>query len=248
MEKQEKLKIQVIPHTGHPLFEQRESGVVHTSYAEETAFFSLVEHGNVNAIQQALKKYTSSFVVIGHLSDDTIRQMRYWAVCCVTLGTRYAIRGGLDESTAFNLSDRHIMQIDRLTSGKEIVSYLEKSVIELARLVQQDNFNRYPVQIQSCLHYIQQHLHESIQTKTLAKQANFSIDYFRKYFKSHVGMTPTQYIMEQKLLAACKLIKSGMNTQSIPYYLGYCSQTYFITCFKRRFGLTPHRYAIQHIK
>lgn len=247
-DKKELLHIQILPAARHPEFEQRESGVTHTSYAEEQAFYALIERGDTEAIRQSLQKYLSACVVIGHLSDNATRQMQYWAVCCITLGIRAAIRGGLDEMTAFNLSDQYIMQVDRMTCAGEIVAYLEKIVVELTQLVHRHSVSRYPAQVRRCLHYIEQHLHESIRTETLAEIAHFSPDYFCRYFKKHVGMTPGQYIMEQKLQCARGMIENGFDVHTTAYYLDFCSQTYFITCFKKAYGLTPHQYAVQHLK
>lgn len=248
MDQTSKLQITVLPNTKDPEFEQRESGIVHTSYDEELAFFALIERGDTEAIRQTLQKYLYACVVIGHLSDNATRQMQYWAVCCITLGIRAAIRGGLDEMTAFNLSDQYIMQIDRMARGEEITAYLEKIVVELTQLVHRHSVSRYPAQIRHCLHYIEQHLHESIRIEALAEIAHFSPDYFCKYFKRYVGMTPVQYIMEQKLQCARGMIENGFDLHTIAYYLGFCSQTYFITCFKKAYGLTPHQYAVQHRK
>lgn len=248
MEQNDKIQITVLPHVKNPEFEQRESGLAHTSYAEEKAFYSLIERGDTESIRQALTKYLSARVVVGHLSDNAMRQMQYWAVCCITLGTRYAIRGGLDEMTAFNLSDQCIMQIDRMTTAADIIAYLEKIVLELTQLVRDRSAGRYPVQLQKCLHYIEQHLHESIGIGDLAGIAHFSTDYFRKYFKKHVGVTPGQYITARKLHCAREMLERGFEQRTIAYYLGFCSQTYFITCFKKAYGVTPHQYAVQSAK
>lgn len=248
MGNEQKIQIKVLPYTKNPEFEQRESGIAHTSYAEEEAFYSLIERGDTESIRQAIQNYISSTVIVGHLSNNATRQMQYWAVCCITLGIRHAIRGGLDEMTAFNLSDQYIMQIDRLTSAEEMLAYLEKIVVELTQLVHERSVSRYPAQIRQCLHYIEQHLHEAIKTETLAEAAHFSPDYFRRYFKTHVGMTPRQYIMEQKLRYAREMLENGFDQRTIAYYLGFCSQTYFITRFKKMYGLTPHQFTVRHGK
>ena len=248
MGNEQKIRIKVLPYAKNPEFEQRESGIVHTSYAEEETFYSLIERGDTESIRQALQNYISATVVVGHLSDNATRQMQYWAVCCITLGIRRAIRGGLDEMTAFNLSDQYIMQIDRLSSAEEILAYLEKIVVELTQLVHERSVSRYPAQIRQCLHYIEQHLHESIGIGDLAGIAHFSTDYFRKYFKKYVGVTPGQYIMEQKLRYAREMLEKGFDQRTIAYYLGFCSQTYFITCFKKAYGLTPHQYVVRSAK
>ena len=47
MKQGELLNIQILPQADDPSFEQRESGMAHTSYREETAFLSAIHHGDV---------------------------------------------------------------------------------------------------------------------------------------------------------------------------------------------------------
>ena len=106
------------------IFSERESGVTHTPYETETMFFSLIKHGNVEGVKNGIEQLLSSNkIVAGRLSEDALRQTKYWAVCCVTLATRYAVQGGLDETAAFNFSDECIMKIDVLKSSTEILAF-----------------------------------------------------------------------------------------------------------------------------
>lgn len=245
MKQGELLNIQILPHVDNLSFEQRESGVTHTSYQEETAFFSFVQQGNVEMVKRQLGAYLSSGIVIGRLSNNSIRQMQYWAVCCITLGIRYAIQGGLNEMQAFNLSDRYIMQVDTFTTGEEIVEYLKRIVLEITSLVHEAARSNCPLKIRSCLDYIDRHLHEPVRLADLAEVAGLSEDYLSKLFKKHVGKTVRDYIMEQRLEAAKAMLRGKGDQKMIAYDLGFCSQTYFITCFRKAYGVTPHQYAAQ---
>lgn len=243
MKNEKLLNIQIVPSADNPLFEQRESGITHTSYLEETAFFSFVQQGNTEMVKQMLGKMISSGIVIGHLSKDCVRQMQYWAVCCVTLGTRYAIQGGLNEMKAFNLSDGYIMKIDKFSTVEEIVDYLKKIVVELTEFVRENAHGDCPIQIRRCLNYIDKHLNETIRLSDLAALTNLSGDYLSKCFKKYVGQTVRDYILHKKLEAAKAMLHGECNQKLIAYELGFCSQTYFITCFRKAYGITPHKYA-----
>ncbi len=235
--------IEVLPKSVHPASEQRETGVTHTSYQEESAFYALIERGDTQRLAQTLEQYFSTAVIVGHLSDNPTRQMQYWAVCCITLGIRAAIRGGLEEMAAFNLSDQYIMQVDQLHSSGEIMRYLGKIVMELTELVRKKAHRDCPASVRKCLHYIDAHLHETVRLAELAALTGLSAAYLSKLFHQYVGKTIGAYIMEQKLEAAQKLLEEGRGQKEIAYMLGFCSQTYFITRFKEAYGITPHRYA-----
>ena len=213
MKQGELLNIQILPQADDPSFEQRESGMAHTSYREETAFLSAIQQGDVERVKQLLGQYIKSGIVVGRLSTNSIRQMQYWAVCCVTLGTRYAIQGGLNEMQAFNLSDRYIMQIDQFTSGEEIISFLNQIVLEITGLVHENARGNCPAAIRKCLDYIDRNLHESIRLADLAALVNLSGDYLSKLFKKHVGKPLREYIIERKLETAKGDAAWGMRSE-----------------------------------
>lgn len=246
MELKKLMNIQIIPGAKDPFFNQRESKITHTTYLEETVFYTAVQQGNTALVKQMLKSFTDSGIVVGHLSDNSIRQMQYWAVCCITLGIRYAIQGGLDEMLAYNLSDQYIMQIDKLTSPVDIPPVLWKMVTELTELVQQSTHRDCPIQVRKCLDYIDKHLHEAIRLSDLSALTKLNGDYLSKLFKKHVGKTVRDYIINKKLEAAKAMLRGEYDSNQVAYYLGFCSQTYFIACFKKAFGTTPHKYAAQY--
>lgn len=62
---------------------------------------------------------------MGRMSDDELMQHKYMAVSTITLATRYAIQGGLNETKAYEFSDRVIKTIDKLTDKNEIFMCLK---------------------------------------------------------------------------------------------------------------------------
>ena len=240
------LSVQVLPSADDPSFDQRESGVTHTPYNQEAAFFSLVEQGDIEQMRRLMGSHPPAAIVAGHLSDDPLRQMQYLAVCYVTLAIRAAIRGGLTEMTAYNRSDRYISHIDRLALPDEITVYLGRITLELTELVHKNARRGCPVQIRKCFAYIDAHLHETIRLADLAQITGLNKDYLAKLFRKHVGETVQNYIEEKKMQAASAMLCGDCDEKMLGYYLGFCSQTYFITRFRKTFGMTPHQYASLH--
>lgn len=243
MKQKDTMQIQTLPGGKNAEFVQRESEITHTSYADEVAFFTLIEQGATEEVMRMFQKFIQPGVVAGRLSDDPVRQMKYFAVCCVTLGTRYAIRGGLAEMRAYRLSDECIHSIDGLSSPEAIASFLGELVPELTNAVRESKRTGCPPQIRKALDYIDRHLHEPIQNSEVAAVAGIQVDYFAKLFKKYVGQTVQNYIMSLKLNEAKCLLERNCDQRMLGYYLGFSSQTYFITCFRKAYGITPHRYA-----
>lgn len=74
-------------------------------------------------------------------------------------------------------------------------------------------------------------------------------DYVRKLFKSEVGITPHDYLMDLRMNLASQLILSGMSNQYSKYSVsqiaemcGFAEPLYFSRVFKKKFGVPPSEY------
>ncbi len=241
MEKKEHAAIAVLEDSD--LFLQRESGRTHTPYETEQLFYNCIRAGDVERVGTLMQTLLRQTVVAGKLSNDPLRQMQYWAVCCVTLATRCAIQGGLDETTAFNRSDESILQIDRMRDPQEILRFLQTLCLQITALVRDSRAGRdAPQAVRKCLHRIQTDLHSRLTAETLARDCALSPDYLCALFKKHMGVPLSVYIRSQRLHAARDLLRTEKPLSEIAYDLGFCSESYFIRCFREEFGETPRRF------
>ena len=222
------------------LFFQRESGRTHTPYETEQVFYGCIRDGEVERVEALMQALLQQTVVAGRLSADPLRQMQYWAICCITLATRCAIQGGLDETTAFNCSDESILQIDRMRDPQEILRYLQSLCIQFTSLVRESRLRRdAPQAVRKCMHLIETNLHGKLTAAFLSEACALSPDYLCALFKKHVGMPLNAYIRTRRLSAARSLLLTGKTLSEIAYDLGFCSESYFIRCYKAQFGVTP---------
>ena len=223
------------------LLTERESGRTHTPYETERLFYGCIRSGDVERTKQMMQQLLSRTVVAGKLSYDPLRQMKYWAVCCITLATRAAIEGGLDETTAFNLSDESIRSVDAKSAPQEIFSFLQKLCLELTGLVAQSRRQQtYPLAVRKAMHYIHANLHSKLNARTIADVCGLSPDYLGVLFKTYVGLPVGAYLRQERLNAAKQMLtQTQKSTSDIAYLLGFCSESYFIKCFREAFGITP---------
>ena len=194
-------------------------------------------------MEAANENYMNHGLVVGRMSLNYTRQMRYWAVACISIGIHYAILGGLDETDAYNLSDTYIRYVDDLTEVKECVTYLKEKAMELASKVRKfKERNIYSPIIKKCLHYIHIHLHERLPIAMLASQLGVSRDYLSTLFRKETGVSLHAYILHEKLEASKQLLIQGEAYDVISYSFAFCSESHYITCFKREYGMTPRQY------
>lgn len=135
-EKDTQLNVRFLPKgVQNPRFEQRESGIAHTPYSREVAFYTCIKNGDLQGLESNMENFVRDALVVGRMSDDNLRQVKYLAVSCITLATRYAVEGGLMESEAYNLSDSYIQYVDKTDKPEEIIKFLVAKATELTVLV-----------------------------------------------------------------------------------------------------------------
>ncbi len=236
--------IEILPDDKENIeFWERENKKTHTSYESEILFFSCIMHGDTLRLGKCLEDLFNSGIVAGKLSEDNLRQMKYWAVSCVTIATRYAIQGGLPEMEAYNLSDRFIRDIDHIDDENCILNYLiDASFVITERIKAIKIQNNYPAPVRKCVSYIDKNLHDRISLDDLAEISNLSKDYLSQLFRKTTGITVTEYIKKRRLDSAKKLLDRDSSIGHTAYALGFCSESYFISCFKKEFGMTPKEY------
>lgn len=219
--------------------EERENAMFHTPYEIEKAFYSSVRDGNVKEMKAQAQKLLANKITVGKMSDDKLRQIKYWAVCCIAVAMRYAIDGGAKERTAYNFADDCIMKIDKTESEEEIIAFLLKKSEELTALVRESRTAGYPYAIKKCLNVIDARLFEKLSTKEIADSVGMSKDHLSKLFKTCVGIGIPDYIKKERLSAARELLRGGMKTSQAAYTVGFGSESYFIKCYREEYGKTP---------
>ncbi|MBG9374842.1 AraC family transcriptional regulator [Panacibacter sp. DH6] len=91
--------------------------------------------------------------------------------------------------------------------------------------------------------YIQQHLQDNITVKTLSRQAYMSEPHFFRCFKQQFGMSPVEFINEQRIKAARMMLRAAdISISEISFACGFNNLNYFLRMFKRHTGLTPAQY------
>lgn len=92
-------------------------------------------------------------------------------------------------------------------------------------------------------HFVEERLHEAIPVRTLAAEANMSVTGFHRWFKEHVGSTPQQWVIAQRVARARRLLESTDGTvEQIAHHAGFGTATNLRQHFKRSMGTTPTAY------
>jgi len=113
-------------------------------------------------------------------------------------------------------------------------------------LLQQADQYQADHRLASVAHYIQKHIEDDISIDTLCEKACMSKANFYKYFKNTFGISPSLYILQQKIKKAQFLLRTTQKSISeIGYSLSFNSIHYFDRVFKKITGTSPKIYKKQ---
>lgn len=230
---------------GHPfqevLFHVREHPEPHITTQLETHIAALVAAGNTEELAGYLRKPEQG--KNGKMSDDPLRQLKYNFVAYVTLISRAAIKGGMDEEEALTLSDLYCQRVDVMTQAIDILRTSYEMSMDFCRKVQQGSQGGYTPTVQKCLHYISRHLHENIRAEHLALLTGLSSKTVAERFRQEMGCSIPDYLHAQRVEEAKYLLRyTEYSLAEISGILNYASQSYFTKIFRDRTGLTPQQY------
>ena len=87
---------------------------------------------------------------------------------------------------------------------------------------------------------MEKNLSKKITLDELASVTNFEKSYFIRFFKKETGTTPFKMLSEMRLERASDLVvATDIKINDIAESLGYSTLSFFISEYKKRFGMTP---------
>ena len=98
--------------------------------------------------------------------------------------------------------------------------------------------------VQQMLRYFNEHYQEKISLDQIAKNMYLSTFYLSKIFKSEIGESPINYLIELRMEKARDLLlnEPQLSIQSIASNVGYEDVYHFSKLFKKHFGISPTKY------
>lgn len=223
-------------------FVHRENQFRHMSQNRDRRQYELLRDADPRAVEEGVNAFQAHLQ--GHLSDDPLRNYKYLFVANVALCCRYCMEGGLNQERAYNISDLFIQKMDLLETEQQVID-LHKSMLEFY-LEEMDRAKKQQIcstPVAACMDYIYDHLYEQIRVSDLAAQLELNESYLSVLFKKETGMTISNYIRQRRVEAAEAMLRySDYSCSDIGNFLAFCSQSHFISVFRKATGLTPRQY------
>ncbi|WP_018757695.1 response regulator transcription factor [Paenibacillus terrigena] len=167
-----------------------------------------------------------------------------------------------DMSISFGISGNMLERWDQLQPQVEEVSTLIRRRIQLGQKMvivdyeysmallasydkgtgmKQEEFKQ--LLIDQIHQYIHDYLDGDLSLTAIAEQVHLNPSYLSRYYKQITGRNLLEYIQETKLAAAIRMMEnSHMKLHEIALKVGFDSQPYFTTFFRKMTGTSPQEY------
>lgn len=124
--------------------------------------------------------------------------------------------------------------------SQALIIHLLRHYSEDAPIIAPENRSLTHIQLQQAIDYIHTHLDRDLSLAELANVVNISPTYFASLFKQAIGISPHQYVIQQRVeQAKVMLSKTDLAIADIALQVGFSSQSHLSQQFKRITGMTP---------
>ena len=167
----------------------------------------------------------------------------------------FLIRDSVDSSRA------RFGQFEALTHAyrEESLCYHSEGIADILRIligINRSLYNREhvfakaqkPSVLSNALHYIDLNLSGDLSLDTVAKALFIDKYNFSHMFKQNMQISFYQYVIQQRLLEAKRLLMKKEPISSIPAKCGFSDYNAFYRSFKKNYGVNPREYVAYHMK
>lgn len=209
-----------------------------------------ITHGDIEALKHALNSMYAS--MRGTLAKNELRSSKNLAIVDITLATRAAIDAGLGVEEMYVISDAFILEAENAQTTAEAAAIARACALRCTQMVaqklkdQNSKSSLSPIVSRAC-DYIDRHVYEKIDLKTLSEKLHISPSYLSKIFKNEKNMTIGDFTRLRRIsVAKVLLTNTDKSISEIASLLNFNSQSHFGRIFLQLEGLTPAKYRNMH--
>lgn len=213
----------------------------HHTWQEEHQFLRFIRDGKT---EEALRSVMTMDRRMGRMASNDLSQWRKIAAIDITLSGRAAIESGLPPSAVYTLSEDYLCREELCRTPAALMKLRNAFVQEITEKVKiRGSRKAVSSYSERCCEYIRVHIREKIRIADIASSLDISPSHLSHLFSDEMKMSVQSYIQKQKMENAQEqLVYTDKSLSEIAYYLGYPSQSYFTTAFRKACGMTPREY------
>lgn len=105
--------------------------------------------------------------------------------------------------------------------------------------------NDMPRDIIRALSYIADNISEKLVVRDIAAFSGVSVNTLERHFALYLGIAPSAYIRKKRLAESARLLSRGYTVGEACEMSGFSDYSYYISLFRKTYGITPLKYAKQ---
>lgn len=221
--------------------EYRKNSFLHSPYFIEQEISKHISNGDFNKSKELLKEI--NLMPHAKLASSSLRSYKNSMICSCSYMTRAAISGGVNPDEAFTLSDTYINEIENISTLDELEAFEIRMVEGFSSKVRKAKTQTYTKPVLNCIYYIDNHLCDDLNINLLAKEVYLNPSYLSNLFHKETGKKLSEWILEKRIFESSHLVQNtNEDIAEIAFFYKFCSQSYYVQCFKRIMGVTPGEY------
>lgn len=217
--------------------------ILHTVYDFEVTLINTILNGEV---EKALNLYHKFFSLESNymaVSNSDIHALKIYLISVSMLISHRVIQKGVSTYSSKSKYQAFSKAIDKASSKAEVLNMGKTMVTAYATQVKKSLNNVDNVSIRMAIDYILNNLGEALTLEEVANHANLSKCYFCTQFKKEMKMSFTDYLAHARIEKSKYLLcNSNKSILDIAILIGFNSQSYFTTQFKKYTGVSPKEF------
>lgn len=215
--------------------------IIEARYEAERRLMEAVSKGQYHKVS-LLMGHASEFV-FENRTDDEIRNTKNYMIIMNTLLRKAVQEGGVPPYFIDKLSSEFAKKIENTSAGKISENIALEMIEKYSSLVNEHSLKKYSASVQKAMAVIDCDLTADLSLKTMSKTLGMNTSYFSSLFKKETGKTYTDYVNEQRMQNAKRLLKNTtLQIQTVAQHCGILDVNYFTKLFKKYNGITPGKF------
>ena len=215
----------------------------HETFRVESMILATVRDGDVTALEQLLETLGKvANLREGQVAQAPLRQAKniFLGLVCM-VGKTAAIPGGMDDEEAYSLIDLYSQECEQAATVEAVRLLEYNMLLDFAQRVAREKLPPHlSPEIVQCEQFLRGHLSGDVGIDEAAGLVGKSRAWLTRKFKEEMGQSLGEYQAYLRLQETKRLLRyTDMSLSEIAGTLGFSSQAYFQSFFKKAAGLTP---------
>lgn len=180
-------------------------------------------------------------------NGNPVRAYKNVLISGVSVAIRRVAEVGVDFRDLQHYSDAFISRVEQTDDMGNLLKLFQQMFYDLFDMVDEYRQESYSQSVIIGIKYIRNNLDSSFRLDNVAQEVGLNPRYFGTLFKEETGKTILQFVTDERIHLAKRLLKDRQNDISdVAKHVGFSSQSHFTQVFRKKVGKTPKVYQETH--